>query len=62
MEYKIGETIWFNGQKWEIADRHNGEYALWKQREKNDKRSKVIVNWIPERYIASIYEGEIKYA
>jgi hypothetical protein len=39
MSYNIGETVWFDGTKWEIADGlFNGGYALWRK----DKDGKVI--------------------
>ncbi len=38
MKYEIGETVWFQGKKWKIADCWNGGYALWNK----DKDGKVM--------------------
>lgn len=65
--YDINETVWFDGQKWEIADHHNGSYLLWRRpksgkaieygRTKDDKpdpECPFFEGWVPAAYLGKL--------
>lgn len=47
--FDVGETVWYKGEKWLIADHLNGKYLLWKK-----AGGKEVNCWIPENQIAKV--------
>jgi len=53
-EFSIGESVWYKGKKWEIADHYNGTYCLWIRHKITGKRIEELDEWIPEAQLAKV--------
>lgn len=54
--FGIGEIVKYKGKKWEVADRMNGNYALWSS---DEKHKKEVEGWIAEEYLVKVEGGEV---
>ena len=53
-KFQVGEVVWYEGKKWEIADHTKGQYLLWSP---GKEHKEEIEDWIPQDYLAKVRES-----
>ena len=54
-KFQVGEVVWYEGKKWEIADHTKGQYLLWSP---GKEHKEEIEDWIPQDYLAKVRESK----